>query len=88
MISLSNSVARLAQFFTCGKFELSKMDLKNEQKSAIKFCCWLRKSAAESAMLMYEAYTDEEWLGDSTIFHWYKAFTKGRETTALLPYVG
>ncbi len=32
-------------------------------------------------------YTDKEQLGDSTIFHWHKAFSEGRETTAFLPHV-
>ncbi len=64
------------------------MDVKNEQRSVIKFCCWLNKSEVETVKVMHEAYTDEEWLGDSTIFHWHKAFSKGRETTALLPCVG
>ncbi len=30
------------------KFKLSKMDVKNEQRSAIKFCCQLKKSAAQT----------------------------------------
>ncbi len=47
--------------------------MKNEQGSAIKYCCWLKKSAADTVKLMHEAYTDEEQLGDSTIVDvcWY-----------------
>ncbi len=37
---------------------------------------------------MQEVYTDEEWLGDLTIFLWHKAFSEGWETTALLLHVG
>ncbi len=37
--------------------------------------------------LQHEAYTEEKCLGDSTILYGHKAFSKGRETTALLPYV-
>ncbi len=33
---------------------------------------------------MPKVNTDEEWLGHSTIFHWYTAFFEGRETSALL----
>ncbi len=56
-------------FVTTHKFELSKMDVKNEHRSVIKFCCWLKKSAMETVKFMYEAYTNEEWLGDLTIFN-------------------
>ncbi len=48
----------------------------------------LENSAVETVKFMHEAYTDEERLGDSTIFHWHTAFSKGRETIALLPHVG
>ncbi len=47
-----------------------------------------KKRAAETVKLMHEVYTDEEQLGDSTIFHWHKPFPKGRETAALLPHTG
>ncbi len=40
------------------------MDVINEQISAIKFYCWLKKSAVETVKLMYEVYTDDDWLGD------------------------
>ncbi len=36
--------------------------------------------------MMHEAYTDEEQLGDTTIFHWHKA-SNGKETAVLLPHV-
>ncbi len=51
------------------KFQLLKMDVKNERGSAIKFCCRLTKSAVETAKLMHKVYSDEEQLGDLTIFH-------------------
>ncbi len=70
------------------KFELSKMDLKNEQISTMKFCCWLKKSAVETAKLMHKAYTHKEWLRDLTIFHWHKAFPKGKEITVFFPHAG
>ncbi len=70
------------------KFETFNIDVKNEQRSAMKFCCQLKESVVETVKLMHEAYTDEEWLGDLTIFHWHKAFSKGREITALFPHVG
>ncbi len=63
------------------------MDVKNEQISEKKFCRRLKKSAAETAKLMQKAYTDEECLGDLTMFHWHKVFSKGKETTALFPPV-
>ncbi len=64
------------------------MNLKNEQRSAIKFCCWLKNSAVETVKLMHKAYTDEKSLGDLTIFHWHNVFSEGSETAALLPHVG
>ncbi len=67
-------------FGTPQKFELSKMDVKNEQRSAIKFRCRLKKSVVETMKSMHEAYTDEERLKDSTIFHLPKTVSKGRET--------
>ncbi len=42
-------------FVTPLKFELSKMDVKNEQRSAIKFCHWLKKSAVETVKLVHKA---------------------------------
>ncbi len=42
----------------------------------------------ETVMLMHEAYTDKERLGDSTIFCWHKAFSEDRETVVLLPHIG
>ncbi len=65
-----------------------KMDVKNEQRSTMKFCCWLKKSAVETMKLMHESYTNEERLKDSTTYYRHKAFSKGRETVPLLPYVG
>ncbi len=67
------------------KFELSKINVKKEQSSAIKFCCLLKKSVMETVNLMPEVCTDKEWLTDPTIFHQHnKAFSEGRETSALL----
>ncbi len=75
-------------FVNLRKFEIVKIDVKNEQEIAIKFCCWLKKSAAETVKLVHKANTDERWFGDSSISHWHKAFSKGRETVALLPHAG
>ncbi len=74
-------------FGTPHEFKLSKMDVKNEERSVITFCCLWKKSAVETVKLMHEAYADEEQLGDLTIFHWHKT-SEGRETAALLPRVG
>ncbi len=75
-------------FITPLKFELPKMDVKNEWRSAIKFCCLLKKFPVETVKLIHEAYIDEEQLEDLAIFHWCKAFFKGWKTTALLLHVG
>ncbi len=75
-------------FVTSRKFKLSKTDVKNEQKSVIKFCYRFKNSAAVIVKLKHEVYTDDKWLEDLTIFHWHKAFSKGKETAALLPHVG
>ncbi len=50
-------------FVTHRKFELSKIDSKNEQRSAIKFYCRLKKSAAETVKLMRKANIAKERLG-------------------------
>ncbi len=68
-------------FVTPHKFELSKMDVKNEQGRAIKISCRLKKSVAVTVKLMQKMYTDEEWLWDSTLF-------KGRKTSPLLLHFG
>ncbi len=64
------------------RFELSKMNVKNKQRSVIK------NSVVETVKLMHKVFTDEESSEDSTIFHWHKAFSKARETAALLLHVG
>ncbi len=47
-------------FVMTWKFKISKMDVKNEWRRVIKFCCRLKKCAVETVKLMHEAYTDEE----------------------------
>ncbi len=64
------------------------MDVKNEQKNVIKIFFQLMKSAAGAVKLMHKTYIVKEWLRGLRIFHWHKAYSEGRETTALIPHVG
>jgi hypothetical protein len=50
-----------------------------EQRTAIKFCFILRKSASETYELLQKAYGSDS-LSRSTIFEWFKQFREGRDS--------
>jgi hypothetical protein len=70
-----------------------EMDVKEEQRVAIQFCCKVDFSATKTVELIQKAYSDaalsrttiSEWhseaaLSRTTIFEWHKQFPKGRES--------
>ena len=55
------------------------MDLKEEQRTAIKFCFRLGKSATETHTMLLDAY-DEEAMSRSRTFEWFSRFAAGGDT--------
>ena len=55
------------------------MDVKEEQRVAIKFCCKVDFSATKTVELIQKAYGDAE-LSRTTVFEWHKRFREGRES--------
>ena len=56
-----------------------EMDVKVEQRVAIKFCCKVDFSTVKSVELIQKAYVDAA-LCRTTIFEWHKRFREGRES--------
>ena len=54
------------------------MDVKEEQRVAIKFCCKVDFLATKSVELIQKAYGDAA-LSRTTTFEWHKQFREGRE---------
>ena len=55
-----------------------EMDVKEEKRVAIKFCCKVDFSATQTVELIQKAYGDAV-LSRTTIFEWHKWFREGRE---------
>jgi hypothetical protein len=57
------------------------MDVKEEQRVAIKFCCKVDFSATKNVELIQKAYSDAA-LSQTTVFEWHKRFqeSEGRRT--------
>jgi len=55
------------------------MDVKEEQRVAIKFCCKVNFSATKTVELIQKAYGDAA-LSQTTIFEWHKWFRESRES--------
>ena len=55
-----------------------EMDVKEEQRVAIKFCCKVDFSATKTVELIQKACGDAA-LSRTTIFEWHKRFREGRE---------
>jgi len=56
-----------------------EMDVKEEQRVAIKVCCKVDFSATKAVELIQKAYGDAA-LSRRTIFEWHKRFREGRES--------
>jgi hypothetical protein len=54
------------------------MDVKEEQRVVIKFCCKVDFLATKTVELIQKTYGDEA-LSRTTIFEWHKRFQEGRE---------
>jgi len=55
------------------------MDVKEEQRVAIKFCWKVDFSATKTVKLIQNFYSDAA-LSRTTIFEWHKRFREGRES--------
>ena len=55
-----------------------EVDVKVEQRVAIKFCCKVDFSATKTVELIHKAYGDAA-LSRTTIFEWHRRFQEGRE---------
>ena len=55
------------------------MDVQEEQRVAIKFCCKVDFSATKPVELIQKAYGDAA-LSRTTIFEWHKRFREGKES--------
>ena len=56
-----------------------ELDVKEEQRVAIKFCCRVNFSAIKTVELIQKAYGDAA-LSRTTIFEWHKRFREGRDS--------
>jgi len=56
-----------------------EMDIKEEQRVSIKFCCKVDFSPTKTAELIQKAYGDAA-LSRTIIFEWHKRFREGRES--------
>ena len=63
------------------------MDLKLEQRFAIKFCVRLKKNVTETIEMMKTAFGNEIY-SDMTIRRWHAEFSEGRESAFLTPHGG
>ena len=70
---------RLALTVVITLCQCGEMDVKEEQRVAIKFCCKADFSATETVELIQKAYCDAA-LSRTTIFGWHKRFREGRES--------
>jgi len=56
-----------------------EMDVKEEQRAAIEFCCKVDFSVTKTVELIHKAYGDAV-LSRTTIFEWHKRFREGRKS--------
>lgn len=66
---------------------MTTRDLKNEMRFDVRFGRHLGKSASETLDKIKTAYK-EDFLSDSTIFWWHKAFPEGHESAELISPTG
>ena len=79
VVAVVGKTERLALTVVVTLCECREMDVKKEKRVAIKFCCKVDFSAAESVELIQKAYGDAA-LSRTTIFEWHKRFREGRES--------
>ena len=70
---------RLALTVVVTLYQGREMDIKEEQRVAIRFCCKGDFSATKTVELIQKAY-GEATLSRTTIFEWHKRFREGRES--------
>jgi transposase len=70
---------RLALTVVITLCQCREMDVKEEQRVEIKFCCEIVFSATKALKLIQKAYGDAA-LSRTTILEWHKRFREGRES--------
>ena len=70
---------RLALTVVVTLCQCREMDVKEEQRVAIKFCCKVDFSDTKTVEMIQKAYGDAA-LRRTTLFEWHKRFRKGRES--------
>ena len=73
------TIERLALSVVVTLCQCHEMDVKEEQRVGIKFCCKINFSATKTVELIQKAYGDAA-LSRKTIFEWHKRFREGRES--------
>jgi len=70
---------RLALTVVVTLCQCGEIDVKEEQRVVITFCCKVDFSTTKTVELIQKAYGDAA-LSQTTIFEWHKQFRKGRES--------
>ena len=72
---------RLALTVVVTLCQCCEMDVKEEQRVAIKFCCKVDFSATKTLELIQKAYGDAA-LSRTTTFEWHRRFREGRSSVS------
>jgi len=79
VIAVVVKTERLALTVVATLCQYREMDVREEKRVAIKFCCRVDFSATKAVELIQRAYGDAA-LSRTTIFEWHKRFREGRES--------
>ena len=77
VVVVKTELLALTVFVTLCQFR--EMDVKEEQRVAIKFCCKVDFSATKTVELIQKVYCDAA-LNLTTIFEWHKRFREVRDS--------
>jgi len=79
LVAVVVKTERLALTVVVTLCQCREMDVKEEQRVAIKVCCKVDFSAINTVELIQKAYGDAA-LSGTTILEWHKPFREGRES--------
>ena len=79
LVAVVFKTERLALTVVVTVCQCREMDVKEEQRVAVKFCCKVDVSVTKTVELIQRAYGDAA-LSRATIFEWHKRFLEGRES--------
>jgi uncharacterized cysteine cluster protein YcgN (CxxCxxCC family) len=79
VVAVAVKTERLVPTVVVTLCQCSEMDVKEEQRVAIKFCCKVDFSATKNVKLIQKAYGNVA-LSRTTTFEWHKRFREGRES--------